>query len=128
MSNPSMWMPLLAAWLFVGACVYVATDPAQKFLYDGVAPGLWWRSIVGSLPIAALIYLLPVRLDEMFTVTLYWTILHCVIWFLVFWLLCGYSPPHAAIAGPVGFLLLGWAASMIVDNLSRRPLPTGLTG
>lgn len=112
----------------LAVAIYVASDFGQKFFYDGVATGLWWRSAVAAIPLAALIYFAPVRLDEMFTGGIGWTLLHAIAWFLVLWLLCDYLPEHAALAGPIGFLLLGWAASLLVDNLSRKALPIGMTG
>lgn len=122
------FLPIAGAWLMLAVAIFVASDFGQKFLYDGVVPGLWWRAAVAALPMAALIYFAPVKLDEMFTGGIGWTLLHCVLWFLLLWLLCGYMREHAALAGPIGFLLLGWAASLLIDNLSRRRLPIGMTG
>lgn len=121
-------LPFVAAWLLLAVALFVAADPTQKYLYDNVTPGMWWRAPAACLPLAALLVYSPVRLDEMFTSSLHWTLLHCVLWFLACWLVFGFSPIHAGFVGPVGFLLFGWAASLVVDNLSKKPLPIGLTG
>lgn len=113
-------MPVIA---FVAAAgllfvvIYLVSDSAQKYLYDDVVDGLWWRSLVAALPLAALQLLWPVRLEEMFITTLHWTILQAVAWFVVFWSICRYMVRHAAFVGIVSFFLFSWMVTMAVDSL-----------
>jgi hypothetical protein len=73
--------------------------------------------MVAALPLALLLVLLPCRLDDMFSTRLLFTILHAVAWFLLFWLLCGYTVAHGAFVGIASFFLFSWMVTMAVDSL-----------
>lgn len=122
-------MPIVyfaAAWAMVYLVVYLFSERAQMFLYDRTLDGLWWRALLGALPLAALLLWAPVRFEDMFTSSLLTTLLQLVAWSLVFWLACGYEASHGITVGGISFLITSTLLTMALDSLhgwAATPIP-----
>lgn len=113
-------MPIVyfvTAWALVYLAVYFVSESAQKFLYDRTLDGLWWRALLGALPLAALILWAPVRFEDMFTASFVTTFLQLVAWSLIFWLALGYQAPHGITVGGISFLIMSTFITMALDSL-----------
>lgn len=120
-------MPVLAflvATAMFFLLLYLISDTAQKFLYEQVVDGLWWRALVSAVPLAILILLFPCRLDTMFTESPWGTMLQAVGWYLTLWLVCQYQHAHALVLGLAGSALSSWMVTMAVDSLLGPGTPT----
>ncbi|MFO0946894.1 MAG: hypothetical protein U1D30_13275 [Planctomycetota bacterium] len=104
--------------------IYIISDTAQKFLYDQVVDGLWWRALLAAIPLAILIVLFPCRLDTMFTENPLGTLFQAVGWYLTLWLICQYQNVHALVLGLAGSALCSWMVTMAVDSILGTGAPT----
>ena len=103
----------------------------QRYLYDQVVDGLWWRSLVGAVPLGLLLYQFPVRMDTMVADFTRITVLIIQVagWVLVLWLLCRYQAQHAIFLGVVCFFLFALLITLGLDSLAKKdplkdPIPT----
>lgn len=114
----------LIATLLYFLLLFSALDPAQRFLYDQVVDGLWWRSLLSAAPLGLLAILFPCRFDTMFTEQPLGLVFQVLGWFLVLWLICQFQRVHAFVLGLVGAALFTWMVTMAADSLLGPTVPT----
>ena len=108
----------LVTTAMVYALVYLVSEQIQQNLYNQPVEGLWWRALLGSIPLGLLLMWYPSRLDEMVLTSPHWALLQIVVWFVVFWLVLGYHRGHAAVAGAVMYLVAGFLISLAMDSMA----------
>jgi hypothetical protein len=114
----------LIYWLIVFVCCYVVTEFAQNYLYDEVTPAAFWKILLGSIILAAVLTWTRSSFDTMFITQLPWTVLQGIVWFAVFTLIFRFHPPHAAAIGIVVMVLVSGLATLGVDSLTKTNRPT----
>ena len=127
-----MWsiiLPLLIYWLVMFVACFVVVEMGQDQLYDEVTPHSGLKVAAGSLLIAALLTFfrykgMAASYDSMFTSNIIWTVLQGLVWFGVFTLVFQFHPWHALGLGLATMLLVTGLATMGVDSLLSRPVPT----
>jgi hypothetical protein len=92
-------------------------------------PPAAWRIALGSLLIAILLTTLRAKglaasFESMFTSNIAWTVLQGLVWFGVFLLLFQFHPWHALGVGLATMLLVTGLATMGVESLLAKPVPT----
>ena len=120
-------MPLIAfiASTFVlFAIFYLISELAQKFFYDDVVDGLWWRALVCAVPLAFVVVRFPLAIDTMFTEQPHITIPLAILWFLMFWLVFRFQVAHAAMLAPALFLIVTPLLTIGLQSfLAPAPVP-----
>ena len=100
--------------------ILVVTEPVQRYLYDDVVSGLWWRSAVAAVPLAALLVALPLHFNKMFTEKPHYTLAHMAIWPLLMCRPIRFLIPHAIFVGILLAVLLGPLVTMGLDSYLKR--------
>jgi hypothetical protein len=99
--------------------VYAVSDSAQKFFYDQVVPGLWWRAFVCAVPLGLLMVWAPFRFDDAFVSGLHWIFFQILIWFVLLHFVVQFHLGHALIVGCVSYLLFAWIVTMAWDSMKQ---------
>lgn len=127
-----MWtiiLPLLIYWLVLFVACFVVVEVGHDQLYDEVTPHAGLKVLGGSLVIAAVLTTLrakglPASYESMFTINIIWTVLQGLVWFGVFTLIFQFHPWHALGIGLATMLLVTGLATMGVESLLSKPVPT----
>lgn len=127
-----MWtfiLPLLIYWLVLFVVCFVVVEVGQDQLYDEVTPHAGLKVLGGSLVIAAVLTTLrakglPASYESMFTTNIIWTVLQGLVWFGVFTLILQFHPWHALGLGLATMLMATGLATMGVESLLTRKVPT----
>jgi len=127
-----MWtiiLPLLIYWLVMFVVCFVVVEFGHDQLYDEVTPHAGLKVLGGSLLIAAVLtilrhYKLPASFESMFTTNIIWTVLLGLVWVGVFMLIFQFHPWHALGLGLVTMLLACGLATMGVEALLTKKVPT----
>lgn len=127
-----MWtfiLPLLIYWLVMFVAHFVVVEVGHDQLYDEVTPHAGLKVAGGSLIVAALLTVLrskglPASFESMFTSNIIWTVLQGLVWFGVFTLLYQFHPWHALGIGLATMLLITGLATMGVESMLSKPVPT----
>ena len=127
-----MWtfiLPLLIYWLVMFVVCFVVVELGHDQLYDEVTPHAGLKVLGGSLLIAAVLTTLrakglPASFESMFTTNIIWTVLQGLIWFGVFMLIFQFHPWHALGLGLATMLLATGLATMGVEALLTKKVPT----
>jgi hypothetical protein len=127
-----MWtiiLPLLIYWLVLFVACFVVVEVGHDQLYDEVTPHAGLKVAGGSLLIAALLTILRFKgmaasYESMFTTNIIWTVLQGLVWFGVFTLIFQFHPWHALGLGLATMLLVTGLATMGVESLLSKPVPT----
>ncbi len=127
-----MWtliLPLLIYWLVLFVACFVVVEIGHDQLYDEVTPHAGIKVLGGSLVIAAVLTTLrakglPASYESMFTTNIIWTVLQGMVWVGVFMLIFQFHPWHALGIGLATMLLVTGLATMGVESLLSRPVPT----
>jgi hypothetical protein len=130
--SPPMWtiiFTFLIYWLVVFVGCFVVVEVGQDQLYDEVTPYAGLKVTGGSLLIAALLTALKhygheASFVSMFTSDFAFTVLQGLIWFGVFTLILQFHPWHALGLGLATMLLVTGLATMGVESLLSKPVPT----
>jgi hypothetical protein len=121
--------PLLIYWLVMFVACFVVVERGQDQLYDEVTPHSGLKVAGGSLLIALLLTTLrakglPASYESMFTTNIIWTLLQAIVWAGVFILIFQFHPWHGLGLGLATMLLVTGLATMGVESLLARPVPT----
>lgn len=127
-----MWtfiLPLLIYWLVMYVACFVVVEIGHDQLYDEIPPYAGLRVLGGSLLIAAVLTTLrakglPASYESMFTTNIIWTVLQGLVWVGVFMLIFQFHPWHALGLGLATMLLATGLATMGVDALLTKKVPT----
>lgn len=115
----------LMYWMACFAACYLVVEQAQNYYYEEPTPGYPWKVAIGSFIMAIFATILPIDFITMFSSSFHWTLLHGIVWFLIFTLLFQFHPRHALILGVLTLLAIPGLATMAIDSLreSGRPTP-----
>jgi hypothetical protein len=115
-------MGFAVAYPIVVIAILILTEQVQRYLYDDLVSGLWWRASVGGVPLAALIVYAPLQLDTMFTeLTQFgWVLVHAAAWSFIMWQPIRFLTPHAAAVGILCAMLLGPLVTMAVESFKTK--------
>ena len=130
-----MWSFILALviyWFILFVACFVVVEIGQDQLYDEVTPRGGLKVTGGSLLLALALavfrkYDRSASFETMFTTNIIWTVLNGIIWFGVFTLILQFHPWHALGIGLATMVLVTGLATMGVDSLMSRPVPTTKT-
>lgn len=115
-----IWINIAIAVALTYVMVYMVTDSAQKFFYDQVVPGLWWRALACAVPLGLLMVWAPFRFDDAFVSGLHWIILQMIAWCVLLHYCCQFHWGHALVVGSVSYLLFAWIVTMAWDSLQQH--------
>lgn len=115
----------LIYWLACFAACYLVVEQAQNYYYDEPTEGYPWKVAIGSFVMAVLATRLPPDFSTMFSSSFHWTLLHAIVWFVIFTLLFQFHGRHALIWSLATLLTIPGLATMAIDSLreSARPTP-----
>jgi hypothetical protein len=127
-----MWtiiLPLLIYWLVLFVACFVVVEFGHDQLYDEVTPHAGLKVAGGSLLIAVVLTTLRAKgltasFESMFTTNIIWTVLQGLVWFGVFTLIFQFHPWHALGLGLATMLLVTGMATMGVESVLSKPVPT----
>lgn len=127
-----MWtfiLPLLIYWLVMFVACFVVVEIGHDQLYDQITPHAGLKVLGGSLLIAAVLTTLrakglPASYESMFTTNIIWTVLQGLVWVGVFMLIFQFHPWHALGLGLATMLLATGLATMGVEALLTKKVPT----
>jgi hypothetical protein len=117
--------PLLIYWLVLFVVCFVLVEIGHDQLYEQVTARAGWKVAGGSLLLAGLLaglrhYGFPASFESMFTTNIGWTLLQCVVWFLVFMFIFQFHPWHALGLGLTTMVLVSGLATMGVDSVLAK--------
>ena len=115
----------LMYWLACFVASYLVIEQAQSYYYEEPTPGYPWKAAVGGFIMAIFATWKPIDFMTMFSSSFHWTVLHGIVWFLIFTFLYQFHPRHALATGVLTLLAIPGLATMAIDSLreSGRPTP-----
>ena len=114
----------LVYWMAFFAACYLVVEQAQNYYYEEPTPGYPWKVAIGSFIMAIFATRLPIDFSTMFSSSVHWTLLHAIVWFVIFTLLFQFHPKHALILSLLTLLTIPGLATMAIDSLGETSRPT----
>lgn len=110
-------LPWLITFGGLWMVVWLASDTAQRFLYDEIVPWLGLRSLALVVPLSALMVWLPPDLQNIDSMMLR-GLFHVVVWFPGVWLVLRYQWHHALVVSVLVVFLAGPILVLAIESMT----------